>query len=104
VLVTCVNQNEEDVAKAAESIYQQLLSNGVDVLLDDRALRGGIKFKDADLIGIPVRVTVGKRSLAEGKVEIKLRSESEREEVLVEEATDKVVEMVTALKQQLKAR
>ncbi|MHC4357112.1 MAG: His/Gly/Thr/Pro-type tRNA ligase C-terminal domain-containing protein, partial [Planctomycetota bacterium] len=86
VLVTCVNQDEDDVAKAAESIYQQLLDSGVDVLLDDRALRGGIKFKDADLIGIPVRVTVGKKSLAEGKIEIKLRGESEREQVPVEEA------------------
>ena len=103
VLVTCVNQNEEDVAKAAESIYQQLLDSAVDVLLDDRTLRGGIKFKDADLIGIPVRVTVGKRSLAEGKVEIKLRCESERQEVLVEEAADKVIGLVTALKEKLKA-
>jgi len=103
VLVTCVNQNEEDVAKAAQSIYQQLLCNGVDVLLDDRTLRGGIKFKDADLIGIPVRVTVGKRSLAEGKVEIKLRCESERQEVVVGEAVDKVSEMVATLKEKLKA-
>ena len=104
MLITCVNQNEEDVAKAAESIYQQLLANGVDVLLDDRALRGGGKFKDADLIGIPVRVTVGKKSLAEGKVEIKLRCESERQEVLVEEAADKVIEIVAALKEQLKVQ
>ena len=103
VLVTCVNQNEEDVAKAAESIYRQLLDNGVDVLLDDRALRGGIKFKDADLIGIPVRVTVGKKSLAEGKVEIKLRYESERQEVPVEEAANKVIGIVAALKEQVKA-
>jgi prolyl-tRNA synthetase len=102
VLVTCVNQNEEDVAKAAESIYQQLLGSAVDVLLDDRALRGGIKFKDADLIGIPIRVTVGKRSLAEGKVEIKLRCESERQEVVVEEAADKVIAIVADLKEKLK--
>ncbi|MHC4570188.1 MAG: proline--tRNA ligase, partial [Planctomycetota bacterium] len=102
VLVTCVNQDEDDVAKAAESIYQQLLDSGVDVLLDDRALRGGIKFKDADLIGIPVRVTVGKKSLAEGKIEIKLRCESERQQVPVEEAASKVVGLVAALKDKLK--
>jgi len=103
VLVTCVNQNEEDVARAAESIYQQLLDAGVDVLLDDRILRGGIKFKDADLIGIPVRVTVGKKSLAEGEVEIKLRCESERQQAPVAEAADKVIEIVAALKDKLKA-
>jgi len=80
-----------------------LLDSGVDVLLDDRTLRGGIKFKDADLIGIPVRVTVGKRSLAEGKVEIKLRCEFERQEVVVEEAANKVSEMVATLKEKLKA-
>lgn len=104
VLVTCVNQDEEHVARAAESIYEQLLAGGVDVLLDDRPLRGGIKFKDADLIGIPVRVTVGKKSLAEGEVEIKLRSESERHEVLVKDAAGKVIEIVAALKEKLKAQ
>jgi len=104
VLVTCVNQNEEDVAGAAESIYQALIDRGVDVLLDDRSLRGGVKFKDADLIGIPVRITVGKKSLAEGKVEIKLRSESDRQQVSVEEAANKVVEIVAGLKEKLKAQ
>jgi prolyl-tRNA synthetase len=104
VLITCVNQNEENVAKAAEDIYQQLLDNGIDALLDDRAARGGIKFKDADLIGIPVRITVGKRSLAEGKVEIKLRSESERQDVLVEEAANKAIAIVADLKEKLKVR
>ncbi|UCE49143.1 MAG: proline--tRNA ligase [Phycisphaerales bacterium] len=103
VLVTCVNQDEEDVARSAENIYQQLIDKDVDVLLDDRALRGGIKFKDADLIGIPVRVTVGKKSLAEGKVEIKLRSESESQQVPVEEAAVKVIGIVAALKEKLKA-
>ncbi|HUV63387.1 MAG TPA: proline--tRNA ligase, partial [Sedimentisphaerales bacterium] len=68
VIVTCVNQDDEQVARAAEDIYEQLRSRGIDVLLDDRILRGGAKFKDADLIGIPVRVTVGKKSLAEGNV------------------------------------
>ncbi len=103
VLVTCVNQDDDEVAKAAEGIYQQLLSDGVDVLLDDRALRAGGKFKDADLIGIPVRVTVGKRSLAEGKVEIKLRRESERQQIPVEEAAQKVIGIVESLKEELTA-
>ncbi|KPK44081.1 MAG: hypothetical protein AMJ65_04055 [Phycisphaerae bacterium SG8_4] len=104
VLITCVNQNEQDVAKAADGIYQQLMDKAIDVLLDDRPLRGGIKFKDADLIGIPVRVTVGKKSLAEGKVEIKLRSESERQQVPVEEAADEVIAIVADLKDKLKVQ
>ena len=104
VLVTCVNQDEENVVKAAEDIYGQLDGAGVEVLLDDRPLRGGIKFKDADLIGIPVRITVGKKSLAEGKVEIKLRSESEREQVPVGEVVGKAIDIVAELKEKLKAQ
>ncbi len=102
VLITCVNQDDEEVAKVAEDIYQQLLANNIDVLLDDRSLRGGVKFKDADLIGIPVRVTVGRRSVAEGNVEMKLRSESESQNVTIEKAADKAIEMVKSLKEQLK--
>ena len=102
VIVTSVNQDDENVAKAAEDIYKHLLDNGVDVLLDDRGLRGGVKFKDADLIGIPVRVTVGKRSVAEGNVEIKLRSESESQKVPIEKAGDEVIKLVESLKEQLK--
>ncbi|MHC4623804.1 MAG: proline--tRNA ligase [Planctomycetota bacterium] len=101
VLITCVNQDERDVAKAAEGIYQELLSKGIDVLLDDRDVRGGVKFKDADLIGIPVRVTVGKRSVAEGNVEIKLRSESESEKVAIGRATQRAIALVNSLKEQL---
>lgn len=102
VIVTSVNQDDDNVAKAAEDIYQQLIEDGVDVLLDDRVLRGGVKFKDADLIGIPVRVTVGKRSVAEGNVEIKLRCESESQKVPIEKAANEVIKLVESLKEQLK--
>ena len=101
VLVTSVNQDEEGVARTAEKIYQQLLDKGVEVLLDDRVLRGGAKFKDADLIGIPIRVTVGKKSLAEQKVEIKLRAESQSQKVSAESAANKVTELINSLKEQL---
>ena len=101
VLVTCVNQDNQDVARAAENVYQKLLERGVDVLLDNRALRGGVKFKDADLLGIPVRVTVGAKSLAEGNVEIKLRAESKSQKVPIEKAADKATELVDSLKKQL---
>jgi prolyl-tRNA synthetase len=103
VIVTSVNQEDPKVAKTAENIYQQLLGRGIDVLLDDRPLRGGIKFKDADLIGIPVRITIGKKSLADGNAETKLRSESQSQKVPVEKALDKTIELVNLLKKQLKA-
>jgi len=101
VIITSVNQDDEEVARIAGNIYEQLLGQGIDVLLDDRSMRAGVKFKDADLLGIPVRVTVGQRSLAEGNVEIKLRSESESSKVSVEDATTKVIELVNELKAQL---
>jgi prolyl-tRNA synthetase len=98
VIVTCVNQDDPEVTKTAENIYQKLLDSNIDVLLDDRDLRGGVKFKDADLIGIPVRVTVGKKSIAEGNVEIKLRSESQSRKVPIEDVANKTIEMVNSLK------
>jgi prolyl-tRNA synthetase len=103
VLVTCVNQEDPQVAGVAEKIYRQLLDKGIDVLLDDRLERGGVKFKDADLIGIPIRITVGKKSVAEGNVEIKLRSEPKSQKVPVGEAAKKVVEIVNSLKEKLTA-
>jgi prolyl-tRNA synthetase len=104
VLVTCVNQDEKEVVEAAEKIYQQLLNNNIDVLLDDRQLRGGVKFKDADLLGIPVRVTVGSKSLKDGNIEIKLRSESKSEKVPVEKAADKTLDLVNSLKEKLNSQ
>jgi prolyl-tRNA synthetase len=101
VIITSVNQDDEKVAKVAENIYKQLLDKGVDVLLDDRILRGGVKFKDADLIGIPVRVTVGKKSVAEGNVEIKLRCESQSQKVPIENAAENAIKLVSSLKEHI---
>ena len=72
VIITPVNVNEKSLSETAESIYRTLEEKGVDVILDDRDERAGVKFKDADLIGIPFRITVGPKKLAEGKVEIKI--------------------------------
>jgi len=69
--------DEREVVDAAEKIYRELLAKGIDVLLDDRDVRAGFKFKDADLLGIPLRIAVGTRNLKNGQVEIKLRSESD---------------------------
>jgi prolyl-tRNA synthetase len=101
VLVTSVNQDDEQVVKVAEKIYQQVLDKGIDVLLDDRELRGGVKFKDADLLGIPVQITVGKKSVAEGNVEIKLRSESQSKKIPVEKVADATIELVNSLREKL---
>jgi len=103
VLVTCVNQDDEKIAGVAENIYQQLLSAGLDVLLDDRQLRGGVKFKDADLIGVPVRVTVGRKSVADGSVEIKLRCEEQSQKISINKAKERVIGLINALKQELKS-
>ncbi|MBN1359991.1 MAG: proline--tRNA ligase [Sedimentisphaerales bacterium] len=102
VLITPVNQDEPDVVQTAEQIYRQLQDVGVEVLIDDRDLRGGIKFKDADLIGIPVRVTVGKKSVAEGNVEIKLRHQAESRKCPAAQAAQDVGQLVRSLKEQLR--
>ncbi len=101
VIVTSVNQDDKEVVETGEKIYQQLLDKGIEVLLDDRDLRGGIKFKDADLLGIPVRVTVGSKSLKQGNIEIKLRRESQSQKVPIKEAMDKTIELIDLLKKQL---
>lgn len=92
---------DADVMEAAETVYRQLLEKGVEVLLDDRDLRAGVKFKDADLLGIPIRVTVGKTSLAEGKTEVKLRSETNKQQVPVSQTAGHVAEMVQQMLEQL---
>ena len=103
VIVTPVNQDDPDVVRVANELYRQLTDAGIEVLLDDRDLRGGIKFKDADLIGIPIRVTVGKKSVVEGNVEVKLRSEKESQKTAISEAPQKVIDLVNSLKARIKA-
>ena len=77
VIITPVNINEPSLSDAAEGLYRTLSETDVETILDDRDERAGVKFKDADLIGIPYRVTVGPKRLAEGKMEIKNRRTGE---------------------------
>jgi prolyl-tRNA synthetase len=79
--------HETSVAETAEKIYADLLDHDIDVLLDDRDERAGIKFNDADLLGIPVRVTVGLRGVRNDQVEVKLRAEPESIVVPINEAS-----------------
>ena len=81
---------EGEVMKTAQTIYDELTAAGVEVIMDDRDVRPGVKFKDSELIGIPVRVSVGERSLKEGNVEFTLRAEGGRENVPVAEAVSRV--------------
>lgn len=87
------NKPDSPVMKTAESIYQQLTEAGVDVILDDRDERPGVKFKDSELIGFPIRIGIGDRSLAEGEVEIKPRK-GEMFKVKAEEAVSSVLNWI----------
>lgn len=89
VIVTPANVKNEEQMNRAEKIYEDLKTKGVDVLLDDRNERVGVKFKDADLIGIPIRVTVGKK-VVEDIVEFKLRKNQDIEEVNIEDVVDRI--------------
>ncbi len=78
VLIVLMKPDDADHAAHAERIAAELSEAGIDVLIDDRAERPGVKFKDADLIGLPIRLTLGAKSLEEGAVEFKLRSDDSK--------------------------
>jgi prolyl-tRNA synthetase len=89
-----VNVKDAETLKTTEALYTSLGREGIDVLLDDRDERAGVKFKDADLIGIPVRVTVSSRTLKEGSVEVKERGATDARLVKIGEAADKVARLL----------
>jgi prolyl-tRNA synthetase len=96
VAVIPLNMDDEAVVKAAEEVYATLMKEGFDPIIDDRDARGGVKFNDADLVGYPVQVVVGKKSLAEGKVEIKNRKTGERVSVAPGEVVAEVRKVMGA--------
>ncbi len=93
-IISALNIKEEPVREASELIYRQLIEAGVEALLDDRDERPGFKFKDADLIGIPLRIVVGSKNLAEGKVELKDRKSGDVTLLPIAEAVEKVKTVV----------
>ncbi len=97
VQIIPLNVSDSEVMKVTNKIYGELTEAGIDVLMDDRDQRPGFKFKDADLIGIPLRVTIGGKGLAEGIAEIKLRSESEAKKVPLADAVGFVKELIAAM-------
>jgi len=90
VLICCLDIKNDEVSRACRHIHDMLESHGVEVLLDDRDVRPGPKFKDADLIGIPIRITVGQRSLKDGLVELKNRDSDDVQKLPPDEAIEEV--------------
>ncbi len=90
VLICCLDTKNDEVSRTCQDIHDTLESHGVEVLLDDRGIRPGPKFKDADLIGIPVRITVGQRSLKDGLVEVKNRDSDDVQKLPPDKAIEEV--------------
>jgi prolyl-tRNA synthetase len=95
VIVTITNMKQDEVRNAGENLYKELHRAGLDVLLDDRDERAGVKFKDADLIGIPYRVTVGKK-VSEGLVELFDRKAKTTEEVKLADISGRIQKLALA--------
>ena len=94
VHMTVLHINNDDVMAAANSIYDELTAAGIEVILDDRDAGFGAKFADADLLGIPLRVTLGSRGIKQGNVEISWRKEEESHDVGVDDAADWIVSAI----------
>ncbi len=94
VVVVIAQQDDAAVAAAGERVYQSLLADGVEVIVDDRPVRAGVKFSDAELVGIPFRVTVGKRGLAAGTAELTDRATGSTVQIPLDELAGHVREAV----------
>lgn len=94
VIIVPVNAKKEDQMETALSLYSELQERGLEVLLDDRDERAGVKFKDADLIGIPVRITVGPKALQENQIEVKKRWEKEIDKIAIDQVAETVMEIL----------
>jgi prolyl-tRNA synthetase len=95
VIVTITNMKQDDVRAAGEKLYEDLQRAGLEVLLDDRDERAGVKFKDADLIGVPYRITIGKKA-AEGVVELFERRTKQSEDVKISDVVTHVQRLALA--------
>ncbi|MCP2337036.1 proline--tRNA ligase [Actinomadura rupiterrae] len=98
VAVVPAQTDDPDVAETAERLYRELREAGLDTVIDDRPERAGVKFRDIELSGIPYRVTVGRRSLAEGEVELTVRATSETTRIPVDGAVQRLKDVVGGAK------
>jgi prolyl-tRNA synthetase len=96
VIVVVATRDHEGTVAEAERIYAELGEAGVDVILDDREESAGVKFKDADLIGYPVQVVVGKRGVEAGTVDLKLRATGEKTQAPITEASTAVIDLLAS--------
>jgi len=94
VVLLNLGLKDKQITDTAESLYKELQAKGVEVLLDDRDERPGFKFKDADLLGIPLRITVGKSLTKDGVVELRHRKDGATEELAPEKITERVLEII----------
>lgn len=94
VILLNLGLKDAQITEAAESLYKEMQAKGVEVLLDDRDERPGFKFKDADLLGIPLRITVGKSLTKDGVVELRHRKDGTTEELAPEKITERVLEII----------
>ena len=94
VLILPINYKDKAIQEVSDRLYQELQKRGIEVLLDDRDERPGVKFKDADLIGIPLRLTIGAKGLEKGRVELRWRRDGKVDEIVVDEASQKVQSIV----------
>ncbi len=93
VAIVVINTKDEEIVNYANSLHDELESMGIDTILDDRDERPGVKFNDMDLIGVPIRVTIGKK-FVDGQVEFRMRRESESTDVEISELVNKIKETV----------
>jgi prolyl-tRNA synthetase len=98
IIITLINPKNEEQSEAAETIYNLLKEKGEEVLLDDRENSPGSKFKDADLIGIPIRVTVG-RGVKKSKVELKLRNDTQKREIDISDGFEELLKEIKKAKE-----
>jgi prolyl-tRNA synthetase len=97
VVITVAQSEDAESAAVGGALYEELTTAGVEVIIDDRAERAGVKFRDAELTGIPLRVTVGRRGLAEGVVEVTWRASGETVKVAVADVVPHVRDALAAL-------
>ena len=98
VVIVPINAKDEALMEVSERLYKEMKQTGIDVLLDDRKDRAGVKFKDADLIGYPVRITVSKNTIESGEVELRVRKDGSTSTVKIDEVTTSVQGLLRLLK------
>jgi prolyl-tRNA synthetase len=102
IVICPMNYDKSELVKAtAEQLHTELLAAGIDVVLDDRGERPGAMFADWELIGVPFRVVIGDRGLADGQVEFKGRLDTEPQNIAITDIADKVIFAIQAAKQSI---